>query len=278
VYLSRNRALRGAAQLRSQTASFPIEPLVLKGENSVGLYARVGDPRQGTPFTLNFGLNCAASLSATAVGRNSNIQIMSTWPHPSFFGNFLPDSSKVSPEGFSAVWSIPHLARALPQISRDNTNSRARSEASMGVKFYQPTDFYKKAYRAARYGIIFIALTFLTVLLIERQGHRLTHPAQYLMIALAQAIFFLLMISYAEQVGFQTAYIGAASATIGLITAYGVLGMKMRCRAAVLGLSLVVLYSSLFMILHSDDYALLIGSLLAFVVLAAPMYVTRNEE
>ena len=78
MYLSRNRALRGAAQLRSQTASVPIEPLVLKGENSAGLYAQVGDPRLGTPFTLNFGLNGAASLSATAVGRNSNIQIMST--------------------------------------------------------------------------------------------------------------------------------------------------------------------------------------------------------
>ncbi len=144
MYLSRNRALSGAAQLRSQTASVPIEPLVLKGEKSACLYAQFGDPRLGTPFTLNFGLNGAASLSATAVGRNSNIQIMSTWPHPSFFGNFLPDSSKVSPEGFSAVWSIPHLARALPHISRDNTSNRARSEASMGVKPYQPTDFYKK--------------------------------------------------------------------------------------------------------------------------------------
>ena len=98
------------------------------------------------------------------------------------------------------------------------------------------------------------------------------------MIGLAQAIFVWLIISYAEQVGFQTAYRGAASATIGLITVYGVLGMKMRRRVAVLGLLLVVLYSSLFMILHSDDYALLIGSTLAFVVLAATMYVTRNEE
>ena len=72
----------------------------------------------------------------------------------------------------------------------------------MGVKFYQSTDFYKKAYRVACYGIIFIALTFLTVLLIDRHSHRLTHPPQYLMIALAKSIFFLLKISYAEQVGF----------------------------------------------------------------------------
>ena len=148
----------------------------------------------------------------------------------------------------------------------------------MGVKFYQPTDFYKKAYRAACYGIIFIALTFLTVLLIERRSHRLTHPPQYLMIALAKAIFFLLKIPYVEQVGFQTAYIGAASTTIGLIIAYGALGMKMRRRVAVLRLSLVVLYSSLFMILPSDDYSLLIGSTLAFIALLATIYVTCNAE
>ena len=146
---------------------------------------RIGDPRLLEPLTMWLGLNAADSLSAMAVGRLSKIKIKSTWPEPSFQGAFLPESSQISENRFSAEWPIPHLARNLPPISRINMDAAARAHTSMGVTFYQTTNFYKKAYRSAHYGILFIALTLLTVLLLDRTGERLTHSVQYLLIGLA---------------------------------------------------------------------------------------------
>ena len=146
------------------------------------------------------------------------------------------------------------------------------------MQFFQPNDFYQKAYRAARYGILFIALTFLTVLLIEIRHEKKAHPVQYVLIGLAQAIFVLLMVAYAEQIGFAYAYLLASVATVGLITFYGLIGLKLGRRTWVLGTMLVVLYALLYLILRSADYALLAGSTLAFAALGGTMIATRNED
>jgi inner membrane protein len=146
------------------------------------------------------------------------------------------------------------------------------------VRFFQPNDFYAQAYRAARYGILFIALTFLTVLLIENRTGRPTHPVQYILIGLAQSVFVLLMVSYAEQIGFGAAYALSAGATTVLLTLFGWAGLKLERRSLVLGIMLAVTYGVLYLILRSADYALLAGSTLAFLALALTMFMTRNED
>jgi len=216
-------------------------------------------------------------VMVSPVGRNSVITMESDWPHPSFAGAFLPDGSQVSDAGFTARWTIPHLARNLPQMSRDDNDRVARAEA-LGVRFFQPNDFYQKAYRAARYGILFIALTFLSVLLIENRQGAPAHPVQYILIGLAQSVFVLLMVAYAEQIGFGAAYALSAGATVLLLVLFGAWGLKLGRRTLVLGLMLVVLYGVLYLILQSADYALLAGSTLAFGALAGTMYATRNED
>ena len=148
----------------------------------------------------------------------------------------------------------------------------------MGVRFLTPNDFYQKAYRSARYGILFIGLTFLTILLLDRYGARPAHPVQYLMVGLAQSIFVLLMASYAEQIGFGAAYALAAAATIGLLTIFGATGLKLARRTPLLAAMLAVVYGVLYLILRSADYALLAGSSLAFIALAGTMWMTRNED
>lgn len=274
--ISANAALRGAADLSVDGSSLQIEPLAQM--NRDGIIADLGDPRDLKDFSLRLGLNGAQYLKIAPVGRQTSVVFTSDWPHPSFTGGFLPDGSTLTEDGFEAKWTIPHLARTLPQISRIDYTDQMRADMSFGVEYYEPNDFYQKAFRAARYGLLFIALTFLTVLLIDRQSTRPAHPVQYILIGLAQSIFVLLMVAYSEQIGFGPAYGLSAGATIALITLFGWLGLKLGARSMVLFVMLVVLYAVLYLILQSTDYALLAGSTLAFVALAATMWMTRNED
>ena len=177
VGVTSNRALRGEAVLRADSGTLPLEPSPV----GAGIQAELGDPRNLGGLRLTLGLNGAEQLQIAAVGRTTRVEMVSDWPDPSFQGAFLPDGSEISETGFSATWTIPHLARNLPQAARDNYLSQARNDAAFGVAFYQPNDFYQKAWRAARYGILFIALTFLTVLLIEGAREKPVHPVQYIL-------------------------------------------------------------------------------------------------
>lgn len=273
-----NRALRGAATLRAGEAELPMEPRALGDDRIGGLRAPTGDPRRHDTYRLSLDFNGAERLSIAPVGRNSNLRVSSDWAHPSFFGAFLPDGHDISEEGFTATWSIPHLARPLPQISRKSQDRSARQSTSFGVDLYQPNDFYQKIYRAARYGILFIGLTFLTIFLIEGQTKRPTHPVQYILVGLAQSAFFLLMLALAEQMGFATAYLISAAATVALITGFGAMALRLGKRTLVLGLLLSALYGVLYLILRSADYALLAGSVLTFAAIAGTMFATRNEN
>ncbi len=275
VTVSENRALRGATSLTRAGSDIPLEP---RADGTAGLTAILGDPRGTDPYTLTLGFNGASELRATPMGRNSTVTMTSDWPHPSFYGAFLPDASEITDTGFTATWTIPHLARPLPQAARGDFDQTARANAAFGVRFFQPNDFYQKAFRAARYGILFITLTFLTVLLIEGQSRTPTHPVQYILIGLAQSVFVLLMVSYAEQIGFGPAYALSAGATTALLTLFGALALKLGPRTWVLAAMLAITYGVLYLILQSADYTLLAGSTLAFFALGLTMYMTRNED
>lgn len=272
--VSSNRGLRGTAVIEADGTALRLEPL----NESSGLKAQTGDPRGLTTYDLELGLNGAQSLYLAPVGRDNRVTMTGDWPHPSFGGAFLPDGHDIDETGFSASWTIPHLARALPQVSREDPDNQARHQTGFGLRYVQPNDFYQKAFRAARYGILFIALTFLTIVLIERGIGRPVHPVQYILVGLAQSVFILLMVSYAEHLGFLLAYLLSAGATIALLTLYGAIGLKLGRRTAVLGSLLVIIYAVLYLILQSADYALLAGSTLAFLALALTMIVTRNED
>lgn len=277
LHISDNAALRGEAELSAGGNDLRIEPIASAGGRA-GIEVALGDPRRQANYRLHLGLNGAQMLKIAPVGRQTTVTMRSDWPHPSFAGGFLPDRSDLHDGGFEAVWTIPHLARTLPQLSRDDYTEAMRNQMAFGVSFFEPNDFYQKAFRAAKYGILFVALTFLTVLLIDRNSERPAHPVQYILIGLAQSIFVLLMVSYAEQIGFGPAYLLSAGATVLLITFFGWRGLGLGKRAMVLFATLVVVYAVLYLILKSADYALIAGSTLAFVALAATMWITRNED
>ena len=274
--LSTNAGIRGETALTRAGRPIRLEPMA---DGATGIAGLVGDPRgAGQDYRLTLTLNGVEHLMIVPVGRTSRITMSGDWPHPSFGGAFLPDSREVGPQGYKAEWTIPHLARPLAQIGRGMDESTAANQA-FGLEFYQPNDFYQQAYRATTYSILLIALTFLTVLLTERgSGQRPAHPVQYILVGLAQSVFVLLIVAYAEHIGFARAYLGASVATILLLTLFGWAGLKLGRRVWVLTALLTVLYAVLYLILRSSDYALLAGSTLAFAAIAATMVATRNED
>ena len=165
----------------------------------------------------------------------------------------------------------------MPPISRPHSSKDKRGELrktlSFGhqdhftIGFYQPNDFHQKAFRAGDYGILFVALTFLAVLLVERCSGRSVHPVQYLMIGTAKALWVVLMVSLAEYVGFVAAYDAATVATVGLITAYALIGLRLGNGTWGLFAGLSGIYGVLFMILQAENTSLPAGATLSFAAL-----------
>ncbi|MEM7058108.1 MAG: cell envelope integrity protein CreD [Pseudomonadota bacterium] len=267
------RNMTGRAVLGAGDEVFDLEPgTPLKGE--IGIQAAIGDPRGVRKFNLSMRLNGARTLSFAPTARMTEVKMVSNWPHPNFTGGFLPKTREISDEGFNAKWEVPHLASAMPQVWRGTW----QGGASFGVDLFNPVDIYQKVQRAAKYGILFIALTFLTVFLVERLSTRAAHPAQLILIGIAQCIFFLLLLSFSEQFGFTPAYLGASAATIGLIGVYGKSALDLAKKTWILVGCLTALYATLYLILRSTDYALLAGSVLAFAAVALAMLMTRGDN
>jgi inner membrane protein len=231
-------------------------------------------------FRLEFDVAGSDSLHFLPLGSNTTVTARVAWPHPDFDGAFLPISHTLSAEGFSANWQILELNRAVPQTWRGTAVSNAALlDTAFGVRLFQPSDIYTQNYRAVRYGILFIAITFVCFFTWEHlaRGLRL-HPLQYLLVGLALATFYLLLLALSEHLGFGLSYALAAAALVALITKY-IAGATTNRRAAMgIGAALTAFYGVLYVILLSEDDALLFGSLLLFAILAALMLATRRLD
>jgi inner membrane protein len=214
------------------------------------------------------------------VGRESRVHLTSDWPHPSFIGEFLPVKREISSAGFDASWQTSFFATNMEDVLSRCADAKSGCDALVqdhfGVSFIDPVDQYLKSERAAKYAFLFIGLTFAGFFLTEVLRRVSVHPIQYGLVGLALAMFFLLLLSLSEHMGFGLAYLVAAAACVGLISYYvryvlGSLGQGMAFGAA-----LASLYALLYGILSSEDYALLMGSLLVFGLLAMVMVLTRR--
>lgn len=251
------------------------------GVTAPGINARVALGPEGgdLPFDLTIKLRGTRDLQLSAAGGETVVTAKGNWPHPSFQGTFLPVDRAISAQGFSASWRVPHLARNLPQaMPTADTIFMGLMGASFGVSFVEPVNFYLQVERALKYALLFIGLAFLSFFLIETLSGARIHGVQYLLIGGAQVVFYLLLLSLSEQVGFDMSYLIAAASTVFLISAYAWSALKDASRAMVVFGVLSVLYALLFLLLKQEDYALLIGASAAFAAVAVTMYVTRNVD
>ena len=246
-----------------------------------GLHADVGvltarEPRQ-FEVTVNMDLAGMRSLAVAPVGRTTVVQLSATWPHPNFGGRFLPQSKQIDDKGFSARWEISHLASKNGDLLRRGLKDPASLE-TFDVSFIEPVNIYQQAERAVKYGVLFIALTFAAFFLFETLKNLRIHPLQYGLVGLALAIFFLLLVSLSEHIAFQYAYLAASTSCVLLIGYYLAHVLGSWRRGGAFTLKLAVLYGVLYGLLLSEDNALMLGSLLLFLVLALFMVLTRKID
>jgi inner membrane protein len=235
------------------------------------------------PFEVKIDLKGTQEMNFQPGGRTTTVRLASTWPHPAFAGAFLPDKSGISDAGFDAEWRLSHLGRGYPQAWRDEDMrpqqiEQAAVASRFGVTLFTPVDIYHRAERSTKYGALFILLTFCTFFVVELLQRRRLHPIQYLLVGAALCLFYLLLLSLSEHIGFGYAYLAAAAGTIGIIGMYAghVLGGLWQGVRMVAGLSL--LYGFLYVLLQLEDYALLVGSIVLFLILATVMWATRRVD
>ena len=277
LMLPDSRAFRGEAVLSRGTSVLKLEPGTSL-EDIAGIQAATGDPRGDQSYRMQMTLGGAKSFMLAPAGRQTSLTLRSDWPHPSFGGDMLPQTREIADSGFVANWAVPHLVRNQPQKMRKPDQLAQLARSGFGVGFEDPVDFYHLSERAVKYGILFISLTFLTVFLMENTTKTSAHPAQLVLIGIAQSVFFLLLIALSEQIGFAAAYLSASIATVVLLSFYGFKALGLERAGWVLTGTLSLLYGVMYLILKSEDYALLAGAVLAFVAVAVTMVWTRKED
>jgi len=227
-------------------------------------------------FSAKISVNGSKGFRFAPFGENTVVSMNSSWPHPSFQGMTLPSEYKIKDDGFTSMWSIPHLARNFPQSWATSGKTYNLSEFTAGVDLFEPVFLYSKVTRAVKYGILFVGLTFLTFLIFELTMKARLHFVQYGLIGVALSLFYLILLSVAEHTAFLSAYIIAATINVGLITMYTFAALKSWSRSGVIFVLLGALYAVLYSLLQLEDYALLMGTMLLLSVLIVLMYVTRN--
>ena len=225
-------------------------------------------------FSLALGLKGSGSIAFSPVGRTTEVTLASEWEAPKFTGNFLPAERDVTDAGFTANWSVTHLNRSFPQVWAGK--SYAPTDDAFGVDLIMEADHYTKAERSAKYGVLFIALTFLVLLIIELRSAERIHIFYYLLTGLALILFFSLLTALSEHIGFNPAYLISAAATIALLTAFFRSLLKQGWMVLLISGLLTALYVFIFFLLSMKDYAFLVGNIGLFVILAVLMIVSAK--
>lgn len=232
--------------------------------------------RKGFSFQIPLTLNGSTAVFVAPAGQSTSVALSSNWPHPGFTGAFLPDRRTITETGFEADWSIPYLARGIPKTLV--TDRLPLQGKQLGVRFVEPVNFYQTISRSLKYAVGFISLTFLAVFVLEMRSGWSFHWIQYGLVGVALITFYIMLLALAEHVGYGLAYLVAAGAATTLNAVYVGSSLKSRSAGAVMTVVLAAIFGVLFALMNEQDYALLIGSVIAFLALAVTMFVTQKID
>ncbi len=228
-------------------------------------------------FSMKITINGSKQVQFVPLGKETNVSIVSNWKTANFIGEFLPyNPNKITEDGFNAKWKIIDINRPFPQ-QYFNAIPNVK-EYAFGVNFMIPVDEYQKSERSSKYGFLIIGLTFLVFFLIQTISKIQIHPFQYLMIGIALIMFYTLLISISEHSNFLKAYVIAGTSVVILISLYAKSIIRTIKFTSFIAVSLTLLYTFIFIIIQLENYALLVGSIGLFVILAAVMYASRKID
>lgn len=232
------------------------------------------------PFSFAMELRGMRSINFALLSENTELRLAANWPHPSFTGELLPEKRDINDQGFNAQWRASsfsyNVSGMMEQCRKGECGSLLRQ--AVGIDMIQPVDVYQQSERSIKYAELFTILTFVALILFELLKKVRIHPIQYTLVGMALLVFYLLLISLSEHIAFLLAYSIGAFGSTALLTCYFGAILRSRRLGLTLGAGLSTLYGSLYVILQAEESALLMGSVLLFIVLAALMLATRHFD
>ncbi|MGY5958537.1 cell envelope integrity protein CreD [Kosakonia sp. BK9b] len=277
---------RGIGQVRSSLLNgetLNVEPGTQLMSELQGIHMPLPASSLNKPleFTLSLNLSGTGAFSVVPLGRNSEMTLNGDWPHPGFMGDFLPEKRQVSASGYQAHWQSSWFANNLDSKVRDNIKLAAGNDwvlPAFSVNIATPADQYQLTDRAVKYAVLLIVLTFLAFFVFESLTARHMHPMQYLLVGLSLVMFYLVLLALSEHIGFTSAWI-VASLLGALLNGIYLQGVMKSWRASLLfTAALLLLDGVMWILLNSEDNALLLGTGVLFVALSAVMFLTRRLD
>lgn len=290
------RGLQQDARVTADRAAVVLQPgKGLASSGGAGFHGKLAWDGAPLDVVWSYGLRGSYGIALVPRGGETRWEVSSPWPHPSFGGSFLPDVREVGGEGFSATYGVTNLAlgQALattvdpgppnaflpPEMEPAMTDHAGGGPAmAASIALTDPVDLYSRVDRSVKYGFLFIGFTFLAFFMFDVVVGARVATAEYLLTGAGLVLFFVLLLAFAEVIGFTWAYLVASAAIIGLLTAYSAAVLKSRRRAGFIGALLVGLYATIYALLSLEALSLVIGSVLLFLALTGVMYATRNVD
>lgn len=241
--------------------------------------SRPADIQPNSQFTVTASMRFSGAqrIALLAYGKTTRLAMQGDWPNPSFDGGFLPVNRSISPAGFTADWSVPFVARGV-RAESDAANILGLEATAFGVSFVELADPYQSVTRSLKFMLLFLGLIFLSYFVFEVTTGKRVHPAQYALVGVAQLIFYLLLLSLAERIGFDIGFLIAGAATVALLSTNAGWIFASRLQALRAGIVFTMLYTLIYMLLRLEDNALLVGSVASFLAVAVAMYFTRSID
>lgn len=275
------RGIRRVSALSFASAQYIFGPgsADVGGIGAVVVPLDLSEPQAKYPFELEVTLTGTQSLHMLPLARRTEATLRAPWPDPSFDGAFLPAERQVDAKGFEAHWRVLDLNRNFGQHwQQDAQHSLDFRSAAFGVALYQTASAYQQTERAGKYGVLFIALTFIAFFLFEVLKKLRVHPVQYLLVGVALTTFYVVLLALSEQIGFAVAYLIAAIIVVAIVSSYAAAVLRARRAGLTLGAMLALVYALLYGLIVSEQYSLLLGALGLVAIIAALMYLTRKVD
>ncbi|HGW5844338.1 TPA: cell envelope integrity protein CreD [Klebsiella pneumoniae] len=229
-------------------------------------------------IAFSLDLNGTGEFSLVPLGRNSELQLTSNWPHPGFLGSFLPTQREVSAAGYRAHWQSSWFANDMGSYFKDDMEIPWSRLPAFSADVMSLADQYQLTDRATKYAILLIGLTFMAFFVFESLTRRPLHPMQYLLVGLSLVLFYLVLLALSEHIGFTAAWL-AASLSGAVMNGIYLQAVLRGWRNSLLFVAAQLLLDGvMWFLLHSEDSALLLGTGVLALALSVLMFLTRRVD
>lgn len=229
-------------------------------------------------IAFSLDLNGTGEFSLVPLGRNSELQLTSNWPHPGFLGSFLPTQREVSAAGYRAHWQSSWFANDMGSYFKDDMEIPWSRLPAFSADVMSLADQYQLTDRAAKYAILLIGLTFMAFFVFESLTRRPLHPMQYLLVGLSLVLFYLVLLALSEHIGFTAAWLAASLSGAVMNGIYLQAVLRGWRNSLLFVAALLLLDGVMWFLLHSEDSALLLGTGVLALALSVLMFLTRRVD